>query len=56
MTNINVLPLQLYVWMKIGQYAFEVLEGKVDNPYDSRNESKYLHQITPEESRIKWDN
>jgi dCTP deaminase len=56
MTNINVLPICLYVGMKIGQYAFEKVEGEVKNPYDVRVSSKYMGQIEPEESRIKADN
>jgi dCTP deaminase len=56
MTNINILPIKLYVWMKIWQYAFEILEWKVEHPYNTRKSSKYMNQIEPEESRIKGDN
>ncbi len=55
MTNINVLPIRLYVWMKIGQYAFETILWKVDIPYDVRSWSKYMNQVLPEESRINRD-
>lgn len=55
MTNINKLPVALYTWMKIGQYAFETIEWKVDCTYDKREWSKYMNQILPEESRITKD-
>jgi dCTP deaminase len=56
MTNINVLPIKLYVWMKIWQYAFETLEWVVEVPYDVRKSSKYMNQIEPETSKISGDN
>jgi len=56
MTNINVLPIRLYVGMKIGQYAFQKVDGVVESPYDTRVSSKYMGQIEPEESRIRGDN
>lgn len=55
MTNINELPVALYTGMRIGQYAFETVLGKVENTYDKRKGSKYMHQILPEESRIEKD-
>lgn len=54
MTNINELPIVLYVWMRIWQFAFEKIDGKVENTYDKRKWSKYMWQILPEESRI-WE-
>jgi dCTP deaminase len=56
MTNINILPIKLYVWMKIWQYAFETIEGIVEEPYNIRKTSKYMNQIEPEISRVSWDN
>jgi dCTP deaminase len=56
MANINVLPIKLYVGMKIWQYAFETIEWTVEVPYDIRKSSKYMWQIEAQESRIKWDN
>ena len=55
MTNINEIPVRLYVWMRIGQFAFETIEGKVETPYDVRKWSKYMLQVKPEESRIDED-
>ena len=55
MTNINELPVKLYVGMRIGQYAFEKVDGVVELPYDKRKWSKYMGQILPEESRINLD-
>ena len=55
MTNINELPVALYTWMRIGQYAFETVLWKVDDTYDKRVWSKYMNQVLPEESRIDND-
>ena len=55
MTNINELPVALYTGMRIGQYAFETILWKVENTYDKRKWSKYMHQVLPEESRIDMD-
>lgn len=55
MTNINELPVALYTGMRIGQLAFETVEGVVENTYDKRKGSKYMHQVLPEESRINSD-
>ena len=55
MTNINELPVVLYAGMRIGQYAFETILWKVENTYDKRKGSKYMHQVLPEESRIVKD-
>lgn len=55
MTNINELPVALYTWMRIGQYAFETILWKVENTYDKRVWSKYMNQVLPEESRITKD-
>ncbi|PID84122.1 dCTP deaminase [Candidatus Gracilibacteria bacterium] len=56
MTNINELPVALYVGMRIGQFAFEKIDGTVTNTYDKRKGSKYMGQVLPEESRIGDDN
>lgn len=55
MTNINEVPVALYPGMRIGQFAFETIEGTVENTYDKRVGSKYMHQVIPEESRISND-
>lgn len=55
MTNINEIPVALYTWMRIWQYAFETILWKVENTYDKRKWSKYMHQILPEESKIGKD-
>lgn len=55
MTNINELPIALYVWMRIWQFAFENIDWVVENTYDKRKWSKYMHQVLPEESRICSD-
>lgn len=55
MTNINELPIVLYVWMRIWQFAFETIDWVVENTYDKRKWSKYMNQILPEESRVGSD-
>lgn len=55
MTNINEVPVALYPGMRIGQFAFETIQGTVENTYDKRVWSKYMHQVIPEESRISND-
>jgi dCTP deaminase len=54
-TNINEVPVALYPWMRIWQFAFETLLWKVDIPYDKRKWSKYMGQILPEISKINKD-
>lgn len=54
-TNINEVPVALWPWMRIGQFAFESISGKVDITYDKRKWSKYMGQVLPEESRINKD-
>ncbi len=56
MTNINELPVALYVGMRIWQFAFEKIDWTVTNTYDKRKWSKYMGQVLPEESRIGDDN
>lgn len=55
MTNINEIPVALYVGMRIWQFAFETIDWKVENTYDKRVGSKYMNQILPEESRVDSD-
>ena len=55
MTNINELPVALYTWMRIWQFAFETISWEVINTYDKRKWSKYMNQILPEETRIFQD-
>lgn len=54
-TNINEIPVALYPGMRIGQFAFESIAGKVEVTYDKRKGSKYMGQVLPEESRISKD-
>lgn len=54
-TNINEVPVALYPGMRIGQFAFQTIEGNVDIPYNLRKGSKYNGQILPEESRVSKD-
>lgn len=54
-TNINEVPVKLYPGMRFGQFAFETVQGTVNVPYDQRKGSKYIHQKTPEESRVFQD-
>lgn len=54
-TNINEVPVALYPWMRIGQFAFETLLGECEVTYDKRKGSKYMGQILPEESRVTQD-
>ena len=51
-TNINNVPIALYPWMRIGQFAFESMQWEVLIPYNKRKGSKYMNQIKPEGSRI----
>jgi dCTP deaminase len=55
MTNINEVAVVLYAGMRIGQYAFQTVLWEVATTYDKRIWSKYMHQVTPEESRIEND-
>jgi len=54
-TNINEVPVALYPWMRIWQFAFETLDGVCEIPYNIRKWSKYMGQVLPEESRIVKD-
>jgi dCTP deaminase len=51
-TNINNVPVTLYPWMRIWQFAFETMEWKVEIPYNKRKGSKYMNQVLPEWSKI----
>lgn len=55
MTNINEVPVALYVWDRVWQFAFETIAWNVDETYDKRKTSKYMHQIEPEVSRKSLD-
>ena len=54
-TNINTLPIALYPWMRIWQFAFESMLWEVEIPYNERKWSKYMNQVKPELSRIVDD-
>ena len=51
-TNINNVPVALYPWMRIWQFAFETMKWEVKIPYNKRKGSKYMNQILPEWSKI----
>ncbi len=51
-TNINNVPIALYPWMRIWQFAFETLTSRAEIPYNKRSWSKYMNQVEPEWSRI----
>jgi len=53
--NINEVPIALYPWMRIWQFAFETIKWEVEIPYDKRKWSKYMNQVLPEQSRIVQD-
>lgn len=55
MTNINELPIIIYPWMRIGQFAFETILWEVINTYDKRKWSKYMNQEMAEHSRVCED-
>ncbi len=55
MTNINEVPIALHPGMRIGQFAFELVHGTVEIPYDQRKGSKYMGQSLPQESKINQD-
>lgn len=54
-TNINEVPVALWPWMRIWQFAFETLSWICEITYDKRPWSKYMNQILPETSRINKD-
>ncbi len=54
-TNINEIPVALYPWMKIWQFAFETVFWEVISTYDKRIWSKYNWQIEPTVSKISLD-
>ncbi len=54
-TNINEIPVKLYPGMRVGQFAFELIDWEVQKPYNLRNSSKYMNQNTVVESRIYDD-
>jgi len=35
-TNINEVPIKLYPGMRFGQFAFQIVDGVVEVPYDKR--------------------
>jgi len=54
-TNINEIPIALYPWMRIWQFAFETVLWDVINTYDKRVWSKYNWQIEPTISKVNLD-
>ena len=53
--NLNNIPVQLKIWMRIGQFSFYKTDQASEVPYNKRTWSKYNWQISPEESRIYLD-
>jgi dCTP deaminase len=51
-TNINNVPIAIYPWMRIWQFAFETLTSSAEIPYNKRKGSKYMNQVEPEWSKI----
>lgn len=54
-SNLNRLPVALYPGMRICQLAFEIMSSPADMPYHMKPNSKYQHQVLPEESRLMAD-
>jgi dCTP deaminase len=54
-SNLNRLPVALYPGMRICQLAFEMMSSPAETPYHMKPNSKYQHQVLPEESRLTSD-
>ena len=54
-SNLNRMPIALYPGMRICQIAFEQMSSPAETPYHMKPNSKYQHQILPEESRLSLD-
>ena len=54
-TNINEIPIRLYAWMRIWQFAFEALTNKCQVDYWQRHSSKYMNQSQAQTSKIYSD-
>lgn len=55
MTNINEVPIILYPWMRVWQFAFHLLTSECETPYNQRKSSKYMHQEDVKESKVYED-
>lgn len=56
MVNLSPLPIKIYPGMKIGQIAFEELDGKCERPYGSKGlGNKYFGDTTVQGSQY-WKN
>lgn len=49
LSNVNIMPINLYPGMRICQISFETLMGEVERPYGINRKSHYLGQkgVTP---------
>jgi dCTP deaminase len=54
-SNLNRLPVALYPGMRVCQLAFEMMSSPAETPYHKKINSKYQHQVLPEESRLMAD-
>jgi dCTP deaminase len=54
-SNLNRMPIALYPGMRICQIAFEEMSSPAETPYHMKPNSKYQHQVLPEESKLSLD-
>ncbi|MEO6813457.1 MAG: dCTP deaminase [Ginsengibacter sp.] len=50
------IPVRIYAGMPIGQLIYFPLEGKVEIPYDKKNNSKYSNQPDSPVESMMWKN
>lgn len=55
LSNIGLVPVQLYPGMRICQLLFEELSSETSQPYTQRKDSKYKYQQTPLGSKITME-
>lgn len=51
-TNINEIPVKLYPWMRVWQFAFELLNTPCEISYAKRKSSKYMNQTDTQVSKL----
>lgn len=52
MGNLGRMPVALYEGMRVCALTFEQLSSPADIPYNKKKTAKYMHQNTPQPSRI----
>jgi dCTP deaminase len=52
MSNLMVLPIRIFPFMKIGQMTLQLMTGVSERPYGSKLDNKYQHHDAPTPSRI----